>query len=365
MKIDFNNYDFSQFIVKEGLFCNKAAKLIIPSDLGCEFTQKNKIFRSSVWDLAGNLLSASFPKFCNWLERPEAFPVPKTLDNTDCRLKIDGSTYIVDCIDDLVSRRSRGTFSYSTLENAAEWDYVWKKYPLIEQFIRDFKHISLLFEIVSPSQRIVINYGPEADLYLTGLIFKENYELGPQKLLDEIARDLNVNRPLQYEYPSFEKMLEIISKDEENEGICVYSPDENGMPDQNIHKCKTAKYCLLHKMKSSLASFNNIVDLYLAQNKPSYDEFYLYVKNTFDYEIAEMCKENLEKCCMLGEWSKNVLADIKKFVDKLDKSSKKDCALKIIEEYRVGQLDSFAFNYLNGKKIEDRSFKILMERLNG
>lgn len=364
MRINFNDYDLNEFHLIDGIFCFHPAKLIIPNDLGCNFTQKNSIFRSSIWDLDGNLLSASMKKFTNWLERPAEFPIPIDLNKCNLYNKIDGSTYIVDYVDGFINKRSRGTFSYITLSNAADWDYAWRKYPLIEGFIKEYKQLSLIFEIVCKSQRIVINYGDETDLYLIGAIYKDNYELMTQACLDEISKQINVKRPAKYQYPSFEKMLDIVKEDQQNEGICVYSPDTNGLPDQFIHKCKAQKYILLHKLRSQLASLDKVIDLYLVQHRPTFDNLYGFVFKTFDFEIAEISKENIKKCCELGVLAQKSLDEISQFVSTLDKSSRKDCALKIIDKYREKSLDSFAFSILNGKKIEDKDFKRLMENLN-
>ena len=55
MQINFSDYDLSEFIIKEDLFCGIPAKLIVPNHIGTKFNQKNKIFRSSIWDLNGKL----------------------------------------------------------------------------------------------------------------------------------------------------------------------------------------------------------------------------------------------------------------------------------------------------------------------
>jgi len=91
MQINFSDYDFTGFSVKDCQFCGIPAKLINPEDITIKFNQKNKIFRSSIWSLDGKLLSAGFPKFTNWSENPEHFPIPENLDGATIVDKIDGS----------------------------------------------------------------------------------------------------------------------------------------------------------------------------------------------------------------------------------------------------------------------------------
>ena len=98
MYINFENYDLNEFTIIDGYYGGVPASLIIPNEIGVKFTQTNKIFRSSIWSKQGELLSASFPKFTNFGENPENFPVPSTLLNTNILDKIDGSTHIFDFI---------------------------------------------------------------------------------------------------------------------------------------------------------------------------------------------------------------------------------------------------------------------------
>ena len=105
MQINFSDYDLSEFIVKEDLFCGIPAKLIIPNHIGTKFNQKNKIFRSSIWDLNGKLLSASYPKFVNMFENPDNFPFYDDGEHIFVD-KIDGSTGIFDWINFQLSIRN-------------------------------------------------------------------------------------------------------------------------------------------------------------------------------------------------------------------------------------------------------------------
>ena len=70
MHINFADYDLTEFAIKEGVFGGIWSKLITPIHIGTKFTQKNKIFRSSIWSTDGELISAGLPKFVNFSENP-------------------------------------------------------------------------------------------------------------------------------------------------------------------------------------------------------------------------------------------------------------------------------------------------------
>jgi hypothetical protein len=90
MKTDLKSIDLTQFMVHEHTINGEVVYLVQPQHIGANFTQANKYFRSSVWNTSGELVSAAFPKFVNWGENPDNFPVPKSLKGTTLTEKIDG-----------------------------------------------------------------------------------------------------------------------------------------------------------------------------------------------------------------------------------------------------------------------------------
>lgn len=360
MKISFADYDFTDFNVKEGVFCGIPAKLITPQQ-EAKFTQQNKIFRSSIWDLEGNLLSGSYPKFVNYLQDVDNFPVPKSFDGTQLISKIDGSCMIVDYFNGQLNSRSRGTFSSDQLDNAADFKYVLNKYPNIETLAKRVSMASFLFEIVTPNQRIVIDYGPEIDIFLTGVVLKGIYNLAEQKSLDDIARYLEVKRPEYADFRSLDELSLYLENAKDIEGFCLYS--RHG---QVIHKLKAQAYLISHRLKSDIASLDKVIDLYLELNKPTFEEFSNFIKLKFDFELFKVAEANLRQACSSGEKAAKVLAEIGEFVKGLspaeNPSQKKESALKIIEKYKQVGLESYAFSLYNKQDISTRMFKILMEK---
>lgn len=352
MKINYYNHigdekDFNEnFYVKENEFMGTSARLITPK-ISAKWNKTNRIFRSSIWDMKGNLLSGGFFKFVNAFEKPEEFPLPVTLENTQCLTKYDGSLCIFDVINDILSARTRGTFSYKQLDNYKDFDYCILNYPMIFEWLRNAGEISVLTEITTPNQRIVLSYGDKPDLTLIGVVDKNNYSLWSQHEVDRLGKILGIKRPEYHNINNLDELVSYVKPRKDIEGICLYS--NNG---QSIHKIKTDHYLKLHHLKSDISSFEKVVELFFSLDCPSYQIFYDTIKSTFDFELAEFAKENLQQVTILYQELTKTLKEISDFVLTLDGLSRKDAALQILEKYKG--LSSFAFNFLNKKQIENK-----------
>ena len=116
MKVDLQSIDLTQFYVNEHVLNGELVYLVIPRQIGCVWNKQNKIFRSSVWNSKGELISASFQKFVNFGENPEIFPVPISLKNCVVMEKLDGSTLIVSKYKGQYIIRTRGTIDAGRME---------------------------------------------------------------------------------------------------------------------------------------------------------------------------------------------------------------------------------------------------------
>jgi hypothetical protein len=285
MKIEFDKIDLEQFIVKDGTFCGIPAKLVGPQHIGCDWSQDNKNFRSSIWSEDGELLSAGFPKFPNFGEKPEVFPVPTSLDGASIIDKMDGSLCIVDKINGKLSMRTRGTFSYETMGNSKDFEYCQEKYPKISDWMTSHPDITLLFEITTPNLRIVLNYGDEPDLTLVGGIYKDDYILVRQDTLDIIGDQIGVKRPVRYNADNIDQLIDVMKGKKGIEGCVVYTEC-----DQTLHKIKSIEYINLHYLKSSLGE-NKLIDLIESLDYVIISEFEKYITDKFDFE----CWKSIEK----------------------------------------------------------------------
>lgn len=355
MRIDFNDYNIDTFNKKEVVFCGIDAFLITPENIKSKFTQHNKILRSSIWTKKGVLLSASFPKFKNAGEDPENFPMPESLEDCKVIVKEDGSTMIVDYVNDQLSMRTRGTSTYKTLHNNLDFDFVINKYPLIGVVARNNPNHTLLFEIVTPNQKIVLDYGDEPDVILIGAIDKKDYSLAPQEHLDNLAQAMGVKRPEYYNFNTLEEIFEFCNTNKTIEGFCLYFNEG-----QSIVKVKTDYYLSLHKVLFGLRTIENVVDLFLDSTHrfTQYEDFYNWVKVTLDYEVAERIKDEMEAIC---EAHNNVLAKIAKvqavvFAHSGEEFTRKDRALEYQKRWSDWRL-RIAFLLSDKKGIDDKNLK--------
>jgi hypothetical protein len=95
MKIDLSKIDMTNFNIKPNKINGEIIYLVVPVNIGCKWTKDNMIFRSSMWNSEGELISASFKKFFNWNEQPDLVPIPTDIKKLQAISKIDGSTLIV------------------------------------------------------------------------------------------------------------------------------------------------------------------------------------------------------------------------------------------------------------------------------
>lgn len=367
MKINLDNIDREQFMVHQHLLNGEVLWLVQPQHIGAKWTQANKIFRSSLWNNDGELVSAGFPKFTNWGENPDNFPVPKSLEGTVITEKLDGSLLIVSKYKGNYILRTRGTSDASVLDNGAELE-IFKQTILpkliarMEGFVagtpeNDTWDFSWLFEWVSPVQKIILNYGDQPDWYVVGLINHLDYELVSQPILDEMAKEMDLKRPITYTFPTVEQLLADVELWKGKEGVCVYS--KKG---QAIHKVKGAWYLALHRMKEALASVDKVIDAWFTQGCPSYQQFEQNVTTQFDYEIWQTCRGDASRICDAYKEVQKIIAGMKVFVTETLKPlpTRRAQAEKVLAAYGNTNRASFVFNLLDGKTLDSEQEKKLL-----
>ncbi len=358
MKIDLSQIDREQFMVHEHELAGETVYLVQPVHIGAKFTKDNLIFRSSVWDKHGNLISASFPKFFNLGEHPELTPVPTSLKDTQLRQKLDGSTLIFSRWNGHTIVRTRGTVDARTQDNGAEIDVLLAKYPNVKNLLESYHTYgaSLLFEWLSPKNVIVIR-PEELDMLLIGMIYHDDYRLVAQDVLDGVAQTLGVKRPKSFSFDSVEQMQQEVSAFKGVEGLCMYY--NNG---QNILKVKGDWYLRLHRMKSEVSSLEKVMDVWIAQGKPSYTDFYNFLVNTFDYEIAEQARGHVSRICDAYKEVEDILHAMRNFLTPfmVSDASRKDVALAIQQAYGTTSRASFAFRIYDRKPLVPDDIKRLL-----
>jgi hypothetical protein len=354
MKIDLSKIDQNEFNVREGDWGDEKLYLVTPKSIAAKWTKENMIFRSSVWTADGDPVSLSFKKFFNFDEQPELAPKPKNMKGVSLIEKIDGSALIVSFYKKDAIIRTRGTFDARNLDNGSEIAFLKEKYPLAFSNLWIRNNYTLIFEWTTPSNVIVLSYGPEPRLFLVGAIYHENYSYVPQKQLDEMAVEFGVERPKRYNFDSMEEMIQAVIEFKDKEGLVIYY---NG--DQSLKKVKSASYLALHSFKNS-ADIESIVDLFLEQQRPSYEVFMGILKEKFDYECATYAQPFVSRVCDAQKEVEKILSHMKKFVEPLKSESRKTAAEKILGAYGNTNRSGIAFHLLDGKEPEKKDWKRLL-----
>ena len=356
MKINFADYDFAEFAIKEGAFGGIWSKLITPIHIGTKFTQKNKIFRSSIWVAdTGELLSAGLPKFVNFGENPENFPIPLSIDNCAFVEKIDGSLVCLDYINDKLCIRTRGTFSYESLENASDFERCLSEHLVINDWLATNSHCTLLCELTTPNLKVVLDYGPLPQFWMVGVVNKNDYSLMNQRELDALGVELELKRPESFSFSSVDELLNGVAKWTTKEGVCLYSNNS-----REIHKIKAYSYLKLHRFKSE-ATLENTLELYFLNGRPSYQEFEQRLIEAFDYECFEMVRGYASSICDAAKDVQRIVEGIDEFVGGTLRPlpTRRAQAEKVIASYGQTNRSAFVFARLDNKVLNDDQMKKL------
>lgn len=363
LKIDIDSIDRENFMVHPHVIAGEVCYLVQPIHIGATWTRDNLMFRSSVWNKDGYPVSLSFPKFFNWGEKPELAPLPSAIDkNVNLIEKIDGSTLIVSKYKGELIVRTRGTVDASKLDNGYEIEVLKQKYP--EVFAFDLEGdlfngtipYSFIYEWTSPTNRIVIDYGSEPKLYLTGIISHTTGELARQNTLDLTAeQELRVPRPKRFNFSSTDEMLNGVAALKDQEGLCVYYNN-----DQNILKVKSASYLAAHRLKSELGSFDKLIDFYFTCGSPNYADFKAKIESLTDFELFTQIQGDVSRICDGMKEVKKILDAMADFVYPLRQMTRKDAALIILQAYGKTSRSGIAFKLLDDKELDMDDYKKLL-----
>ena len=243
-----------------------------------------RMCRGLVLDKEGNIVARPFSKFFNYEELKEK-PVPPYI----MQEKLDWSLGIL--FNYKWERIMATKWSFDS-KQAKKWMEIFqKKY----RFDILSPEITYLFEIIYPSNRIVVNYGEEERLVLLGMMHtQEWHEVYWWHGLDD--------RPKEYgQRNNEEDLLSMQAKNIDNEEgyVCIAK-------DWTRFKMKFKEYLKLHRIMTTCSSImiresmKNWDDLSkLLKDVP--DEFYKQVDNNIQYfnkkhkEVKKECKEAYEK----------------------------------------------------------------------
>lgn len=328
-------------------FCELDCYLITPH-IDARWNKNNLFYRSLITDKEGNVLSSGFPKFFNYGEKLECYPSPEDFNDWKLEDKIDGSLLIVDYVNDRFSMRTRGTVTYTLQENAKDFELLPEKYPKIIEFLKENSHLSLLFEIVTPNNVIVVR-PQQIEFYFIGAINKNGMCVVSSSDLVDIWRKIG-QMPIPQSYSflntnNLAKIAETIKNWKGKEGIVISY--NNG---QNRIKLKSDWYLFCHRVKSQLNSQNNLIEYYVDSEMPQCENFYKKIETEFDFEIALQLKDEIEKICNSGKKARLYIDNILEMVHDIRKvESRKEQAEMIKIHYNENSV--YAFSILDNKPI--------------
>lgn len=323
-------------------FCGLDCYLIVP-EIDAKWTKNNLHYRSLIVNKEGEVLSSGWPKFFNFGEKPECYPNPEEFEDWVVQEKIDGSLVICDYVNNHFSLRTRGAASYTFQKNFKDFELLTEHYPQLKPFLKENAHLSLLFEIVTPNNIIVLR-SEAIQFYFLGAVDKRSLSIVPN-----VNFPFDILTPKQYNFSKLSNIIEAVRHWKGQEGIVLsYNKGSNRI------KVKSSWYCWIHRIKSQLNSDKNLIELYVNEQMPCYETFYKIIETNFDFELAEQLKKDLKRISEAGNEVKLKLEKIQQLVSYLQKlKTRKEQAAVILDSYQYSnsELVSIAFSFLDNKQI--------------
>ena len=294
--------DEKNFLYKEGMFGGREAILVNPSHSDDGWTKDNLFNRSAIYDKhTGEILSLSLAKFFNVGQSPDLYPNPEDYNDWVIENKLDGSLVAIDKIDGEILMRTRGAFCYTHQKNADDFKLIFEKYPNVQALMDRYPEYTMIFEIVTPNNRIVLHY-EDVDFIFIGAIHKKNKITMPIDWLDYLAQRHFLKRPKKYDFKSLSDVATIVKEWRDKEGVVI---SYNG--GANKVKLKADRYCFLHYVLSGYCNKNKQIDHYFDVgcdlSKIDY-EIYTTLKKDFDAideKYKKMYGELVEKrTCLMN-----------------------------------------------------------------
>jgi RNA ligase len=294
--------------------------------------------RGLVVDDKGVIVARPFKKFFNWEEIIHSVDPEQLKMDFEVFDKMDGSLGIGFFYEGEFVMASRGSF---TSEQARKANAIrCAKYD----FRNLNKNLTYLFEILYPSNRIVVNYGDIEELILIGLIHTKTGDELNYELTFEIFC-LNTGCPVVHKYDGVKDFEAIKALNIENkEGFVIRFSNGYRM------KIKFDEYVALHRIMTNCSSYDVWENLMMFNKLPEEllqkvpDEFYSWMK---ELETDLRAK--------FREIEYEALKDFVDIVRTVPEWNRKEFALLAIKKKNSGIL----FSMLNGKPYSEAIWKLI------
>jgi RNA ligase len=286
--------------------------------------------RGLILDESGNVVGRAFRKFWNYEQVLDRIPVSEPFEVWE---KLDGSLGIVCFYQGRRVVSTRGSFESEQARWAAQ--FMDAHYP---DFAPERERMSYLFEIIFPSNRIVVDYGKREDMVLLSIMDNLGFDLdGYFEAEMRFPKARRYDGILEYEF------LETLGECPEhagNEGFVLRWPSGFRA------KVKFAEYKRLHRLITS-CSTRTIWELLRAGKDTS--ELMDRVPEEFGVWVREQIASLTEAHNRLMAWAHSTFQAAPQNV------SRKDFA-----EYSKKQTQpALLFLLLDGKPIDDAVWKLV------
>lgn len=292
--------------------------------------------RGLVIDAEGNILARPFFKFFNYEEVVEIVNINRPFEAYE---KMDGSLIIM--------------FYYAKEQKwivASRGSFISDQAVMARKIVEDKIDTLLLssahtyiFELIAPTNRIVVNYGDVEDLVLLGMIETDSgVEVSYDEMVYEHSNHLNIVKRY-YTYEDIFTTVEDIRKLQEDnrEGFVIKFEDGDRI------KVKFDEYCRLHRIVTNVS--NKSVWEHLMNGLP-FDEFLERVPDEF-YNWLKKTKSDLER--QFKDFEYEILKEFYQIYFKEGCTERKTFAEKALQSKNRG----FLFALYDGKNYDEAIWK--------
>lgn len=288
------------------------------------------VSRGLIISSSGEIVARPFDKFFNWGENNKTTQA-KIISATE---KVDGSLGIL--------YRYNGQFRIATRGSFDGDQAIWATEFLNENYNLSSlpDSYTLLFEIIYPENRVVVDYGETRDLILLACRNRFTGQYQPISRVHDIANVYGFHVPKMYSFDGVYDILENLPLlDANSEGYVVEFSDGQRF------KFKGDKYKELHRLIYMLSFKNTLA---------------AYESSTIDDIRAKIPDEFLEQ---FNDWVDEIVGTIdtvkitaNHIFSKAPKETRKDFAIWVNKSYK--DYASYLFAIFDGKNIEPLIYKM-------
>jgi hypothetical protein len=305
MKVKLDLLSEKDYIISPREVAGEKVTLVCPTKGKHQWSENELHLRSILCSADGEIISSGFPKFFNYGEN-------KDVDQSLIRAiaagrvtyseKLDGSLIIRDIINGNVVFRTRGSHNLGSFEEPV-MTLIKEKYPiLLDSNFGSTLNCSMLFEFISPDNKIIVSYS-KPEIYFLGAMILFHGDLKPKfypaNTFGKLSEKMGVPVPPTYKLSgSVQSIVDHIGMWEGSEGVVVNILGEDG-DTYSLVKIKCREYVKLHSLRYHLSE-SKIQQICWAGDIQSEESLRLYLANLgLDWEmtsfVTPIVKSYLEK----------------------------------------------------------------------